>query len=267
MNKTQIEWALNPDGTPGYTWNPITGCLNGCEYCYARRLANTRLRERYLANDNITNELFHGTRDDQEEQLMEALSNPFYPRFWEERVLGPWDQYARYRPKGIFVCDMSDLFGLGVPEKWTQDVLHTIRNSKGHRFYLLTKQPQNLIKWSPFPENCYVGVTATNAAQYTNAVDWLMEIEAKIKFMSFEPLLEYFPVLAIKGAEYMRWLDWIIIGAQTKPTVMPELEWVNEILSAANKASIPVFLKDNLKPLWGIPPLDDDVVLRQEMPK
>ena len=23
MNKTSIEWAKNPDGTPGFTWNPI----------------------------------------------------------------------------------------------------------------------------------------------------------------------------------------------------------------------------------------------------
>ncbi|KKK91159.1 hypothetical protein LCGC14_2715740, partial [marine sediment metagenome] len=53
MNKTKIEWVKNPDGTQGYTWNPITGCLNGCDYCYARRLANTRLKERYLANPKV----------------------------------------------------------------------------------------------------------------------------------------------------------------------------------------------------------------------
>ena len=51
MNKTSIEWVKNPDGSQGYTWNPVTGCLNGCEYCYARRLANTRLRDRYLKNE------------------------------------------------------------------------------------------------------------------------------------------------------------------------------------------------------------------------
>lgn len=53
MNKTSIEWAKNPDGTQGYTWNPVTGCLNGCEYCYARKLANGRLKSRYLANSGI----------------------------------------------------------------------------------------------------------------------------------------------------------------------------------------------------------------------
>ena len=31
MNKTPIEWVKNPDGSQGYTSNPITGCLNGCD--------------------------------------------------------------------------------------------------------------------------------------------------------------------------------------------------------------------------------------------
>ncbi len=85
MNKTQIEWALNPDGTQGYTWNPITGCLNGCEYCYARRLANTRLRERYLANRNIPSpkDVPFEYRIGRE---MLVGNDPFYPRFWEDRI-------------------------------------------------------------------------------------------------------------------------------------------------------------------------------------
>lgn len=30
--KTKIDWCDS-------TWNPVTGCLHGCEYCYARRIA------------------------------------------------------------------------------------------------------------------------------------------------------------------------------------------------------------------------------------
>lgn len=33
MNKTKIDWCDS-------TWNPVTGCLHGCEYCYARAIAN-----------------------------------------------------------------------------------------------------------------------------------------------------------------------------------------------------------------------------------
>ena len=32
MQKSNIEWCDS-------TWNPVTGCKHGCEYCYARRIA------------------------------------------------------------------------------------------------------------------------------------------------------------------------------------------------------------------------------------
>jgi len=31
MNRTKIEWVKGPNGEPGYTWNPVTGCLHRCE--------------------------------------------------------------------------------------------------------------------------------------------------------------------------------------------------------------------------------------------
>jgi len=55
-------------------------------------------------------------------------------------------------------------------------------------------------------------------------------------------------------------VNWLIIGAQTKPTVYPQIEWVDEITEACRRAGIPYFLKDNLRPLLG-----DNLV--QEMPK
>lgn len=70
----------------------------------------------------------------------------------------------------------------------------------------------------------------------------------------------------------------LIIGAQTKPTVLPRLEWLPGIVQAADKADIRVFLKDNLKPLLfkdaitGQAALDAGLLtwageLRQEMPR
>lgn len=32
MQKSKIEWCDS-------TWNPVTGCLHGCGYCYAKRIA------------------------------------------------------------------------------------------------------------------------------------------------------------------------------------------------------------------------------------
>jgi len=296
MNRTSIEWVRNPDGTQGYTWNPITGCLNGCDYCYARKLAHGRLKERYLANWNVSppDLIPYGMK------YIAPSHNPFYPRFWPERI--PKDRYVTFKqidrvrenPKGIFVCDMGELFGDWVPEAWQEQVFRVIRFNPWHRFYLLTKQPQNLIKWSPFPPNAWVGVTATNQDMYDAAVYYLNRIEAKIKFISLEPLLHHVHLPNYKD------VDWPIIGALTgtkyrlleisqqwniqninqgltlmpygnKWTLQPPIEWVEEIVRAADKAGIPVFLKDNLMPLiidqprvpsWS----SDNKGLRQELP-
>lgn len=243
MNKTSIEWVKNPDGTQGYTWNPITGCLNNCAYCYARKLANGRLKSRYLANENIAP---IGTMIVGAAMGEKALKDPFYPRFWEDRLWDlPIEEYAE--PRGIFVCDMSDLFGNGIPEEWTKKVFDRMWWGKQHRFYLLTKQPQNLIKFSPFPDNCWVGVTATGPEMFIDALANLKQVEAKVKYISVEPYLIKMPGRFID--DYGWWLDWLIIGSQTKPYRPPTTESVQEIVQACDKAGMPVFLKENLKPL------------------
>ena len=262
MNKTSIEWVKNPDGSQGYTFNPISGCLNSCPYCYARKLANTRLRDVYLQEGR-------GVLPDALGWLEEDVAtDPFYPRFWPDKLEQPM---KRKQPAGIFTCDMSDLFGIGVPEQWTHSVFNFIERCPQHRFYLLTKQPQNLIKFSPFPDNCWVGVSATNWLMFSNALGHLASIQAKVKYLSFEPLLERIQFDMMQKMLFPRAIDWVIIGAQTKPYKPPELSWVREIVEAANEAGIPVFLKNNLAPLSGPERLwqgfHQGQGLRQELPE
>ena len=287
MNKTQIEWAKNPDGSQGYTWNPITGCLNhingickgGNFPCYAYRLSNTRLREKYLSGSSQI--FIDGLKS---KPVEEAMSDPFYPRFWEERLgnFGKPDSYGYQvirHPKGIFVCDMGELFGDWIPSDWQKVIFNYIKDYPEHRFYLLTKQPQNLIKFSPFPNNCWVGITVTNEGiaypdMMEEACRSLAEIKATVKYISFEPLLSSIyklDLLEIWG------INWLIIGAQTKPYKPPKIEWVREIVEAADKAGIPVFLKNNLMPIMGGYPIpkenmwaykfkNGEFLLRQELP-
>jgi len=274
MNDSKIEWVLNPDNkTLGKTQNPVTGCSNGCPYCYARRLANGRLKQRYLRNRNIAP--IKGKANLSGDIYLDPISDPFYPRFWPERMEGLAKRNARIHkkgfliePMGVFIVDMGDLFGIGIPGKWTSEVLDLIRDNGYDRFYLLTKQPQNLIKFSPFPDNCWVGVTATNVESLNNACHYLGMIEAKVRYISFEPLLARIGLTWFMTGK----VDWVIIGACTgtlndlklmlvkypdltlmpygkRWTLQPKLEWVREIVEACDKAGVKVFLKDNLKPL------------------
>jgi len=272
VNKTSIEWVLNPDGTQGYTCSDKTGCLNhtpeglclgGLFPCYAHRLARGRLRYRYLGGNCIPAPY---------EFNSQVILDPFYPRFRPERL----EQIRKHKkPVGIFLDDMSDWMGDYWRTEWTEMELQVMRDCPQHRFYTLTKQPQNLIKWSPFLSNCWVGVTATDANMALEAMNKLSFIEASIRYLSLEPLLgrmdeifEPFPA-GLEGFTP----DWLIIGActgrkseilelcQRNPaltsmpygriwTAQPRLEHVQEIVEAADRAGIKVFLKDNLKPLF-----------------
>lgn len=248
MNHTTIPWVLNPDGTQGYTLNPISGCLNGCSYCYARKLANGRLKSRYLANNILP------THSEPNHEAHHA--DPFYPRFWPEKLK---EISPKQKLRGIFVCSMSDLFGIGVPEDWTRQVMDAIKECPQHRFYLLTKQAQNMVKYSPFPDNAWVGISATNYAMANNARYYLQQIKAKVKYLSIEPLLE--PLQDKRECQFNllgEGINWLVLGCQTKPVILPRPEWVREILAEGDKASIPVFVKPPMSTLMGI--------ARQEFP-
>ncbi len=276
MNKTKIEWCE-------YTLNPITGCLNhinglckGGDFpCYAYKLAHGRLKQRYLANTNLALnakggvfKLIIGGRTTAGRKG--DYADPFYPRLWPHRFT------VKGIPKGsrIFLNDMSDWVGIGIPEEWTQKVLDFIRANPDYTFLTLTKQPQNLPKFSPFPENCWVGVTATNGHHFVNALDNLVHVKAPVQFISFEPLLDWhIESWLIEDLKSQPEIKWLIIGQQTpiSAKTQPQIEWVQEIVEAADKAGIPVFLKGNLRslftrilPTWAA---DDYGTLRQEFPK
>lgn len=232
MHRTKQEdsFVRNQDGTLGFYSNPITGCLNGCFYCYARSMANDdnwlRLKQRYLSNNNIAPP--YGN--------FSAKGDPFYPRFWSKELQ---EIRKRKKPAGIFICDMGELFGDWIPRDWQDAVFETIRACPQHRFYLLTKQPQNLHLFSPYPDNCWVGVSATDGKMAQGALLYLREIKSSIKFVSFEPLLSKV-ILDCEG------LDWGVIGAQSKPRLLPEPEWVSGLIRCLDQAGAKVFLKDSL---------------------
>lgn len=207
--------------------------------------------------------------------------NGFEPAFYPEAFLSPL--YLK-KPSIIGCAFMGDLFGDWVnplqlilyrtlpdaPVVLKDAIFTTIELCPQHKFLFLTKCPWNLIKWSPFPVNCWVGVTATSNLQFLIAIDHLSQIDAPIKFISFEPLLNGIgkDICLIKET-----IDGLIIGAQTNPYRPPKIEEVEEIVKAADKAGIPVFLKNNLVPMIASSPnpekikLYDAMGLRQEMPK
>ena len=70
-------------------------------------------------------------------------------------------------------------------------------------------------------------------------------------FVSMEPLLQPFEGV---GVQAVKKVGWCIIGAMTGPgskAHQPKREWVESIVTDAKTAGVPVFMKDNLKGVWG----------------
>jgi protein gp37 len=235
MNKTKIEWC-------DYTINPVKGlCPVACPYCYARRLY-----KRFKWNPEIRFDI----------SVFDKCG---------------YLEVCHSDPQRIFVGSTMELFGDWIKSEWLEEIFDATSDYPNHRFLFLTKQPQNLIQWSPFPENVYIGVTTTDTYMAVKGLQYLDKIQAKVKFISFEPLLSQTCMTASSLAA----IGWVIVGAQTGPYKPPEISWAKEIVDAADKAGIPVFLKENLKPLLqgsGLAPMIEypwayrSGQLRQEVP-
>ncbi len=251
MNKTKIEWC-------DMTFNPVTGCLHGCEYCYARRIA-----ERFGGHsDKNTSYACHPLRDGHALYEMEEPAKKYDGR--GKLVVAPFPcafepTFHRYRleepqklknPQTIFVCSMADLFGDWVPDSWIQTVFEACDKAPQHRYLFLTKNPERYCKLVntgklPKRDNFWYGSTldSMKAKRYPGRI-------SDNTFVSIEPLREHMDVgLGSFGGD-----RWIIIGAETgnrKGKVVPEKEWVDTICEAAEITDAAVFMKDSLIPIVG----------------
>lgn len=229
MNKSKIEWCDS-------TWNPVTGCLHKCPYCYAKKIAK-RFGEHKEGQGIIE---LHWKRES-------PYPYDFYPTFHKYRL----DEPARKtRPRKIFVCSMADLFGDWVPDEWIQEVFETCKKAPQHKYLFLTKNPKRLCELAnmdklPADNNFWYGstVTSKNSLRYPGRFK-------DNTFLSIEPLLE--PLDAGLGS--FGNAKWIIIGAETgnrKDKIVPKREWIENIVEAASITRIPIFMKNSLKELMG----------------
>ena len=193
-------------------------------------------------------------------------TDPFFPRFWKNKLNDKILKSRKWR--GIFLVDMGELFGPWLPPDWTRRVLDITKNYPLNRYYVLTKQYEELTRHSPFNDNTWVGCSATNLDTTVLAAKALQRIEAHIKFLSLEPLQARMNISAATLSAYG--IGWIIIGAQSKPTINPEVDWVREVVESAVAARIPVFLKNSLDDVLPVESIFRDpgsYELRQEMPE
>ena len=255
--KTKIDWCDS-------TWNPVTGCRHGCRYCYARSIAkrfcgynidpvgdsitvyDARVSNPIIELDNQLSKV------DRKGQVRPAV----YP-FGFTPTLHRYtlDQPSKWcKPRTIFVCSMADLFGSWIPDEWITEVFNACMAAPQHRYLFLTKNPKRYIDLATkglLPvkhDNFWFGSTTTTPE---TEFFWHDNLNT---FVSIEPILAPFKGLVDDGIYPTSKTNWIIIGAETgnhKNKNVPEKAWIEEIVSTAKKAGIPVFMKESLRDIMG----------------
>lgn len=267
MYKTKIDWAET-------TWNPVTGCLHGCEYCYARRIAERFGGASETHNNECCNEcqwITEGTGE------IHSLNEPIFDFDSGRNAPFPFDfdpTFHRYKldepqrwkkPRNIFVCSMGDLFGEWVPNQWIEQILEACDNASQHRYLFLTKNSDRYAyiddllprhRRPPHVAEMWFGQSYTGIGDYRPITTSVM----RQTFASIEPILHSLTERDVVNIAATN--DWVIVGAETgnrKDKIIPKKEWIQEIADICLQEGTFVFMKESLRDLMG-----DD--FKQEFP-
>lgn len=248
--KTKIDWCDS-------SWNPITGCLHGCAYCYADRMA--RRFGCHMKPETDFPVLDYPIRNTDTYAYMRVAGisagtiqpypYDFTPTFHKYRLKIPQDWK---KPQTIFVCSMADMFGEWVPDEWIQEVFEACAKAPQHRYLFLTKNPNrynDLAAKGMLPQEHWYGYTATSQKMlwtFHHADECLV----KNLFLSIEPILAPMQPGFCSHVP----ADWVIVGAETgqrKSKVVPERKWIDDILMECEYGGRPIFMKESLRELMG----------------
>ncbi len=214
MAQSSIEWTE-------MTWNPTTGCDKvsaGCKFCYAEVMAK-RLKA----------------------MGQKKYANGFALTLHPESINIPFEWKT---PKVVFVNSMSDLFHDDVPLSFIQSVFEVMNRTPQHTYQILTKRAERLLElhhhlnWT---HNIWMGVSVENQ-KVVDRIDFLRKTDAKVKFLSCEPLIGPLKDLNLEN------IDWVIVGGESGRKSRPMLEsWVWQIRIQCNLAGVAFFLNNGVE--------------------
>jgi len=215
---SKIEWT-------DATWNPVRGCTKispGCKHCYAETFS----------------ERFRGVKG-------HPFEHGFDIRMVPEKLGEPirWSTSRR-----IFVNSMSDLFHPKVADEYIEKVCRVMLAANWHTYQVLTKRSERMsellqtkLRAAAQAPHIWWGVSVENREHGLPRIDHLRAANAKMTFLSIEPLIEDLGEFSLKG------INWAIVGGESGPGARPmNAAWVRSIRKQCRGAKVPFFFKQ-----WG----------------
>lgn len=216
------------------TWNPVTGCLHACRFCWARRLAEIKLKN------------------------YRRYRQGFVPRLNEEEF------HAKFEEGDfVFVSDMGDLFGNFTPKEWILRVLDHVKKFPKTYFLFLTKNPSRYVNFiEDFPDNVIVGTTIetnkddlyldnkiSSAPIPSLRYESFKKLEWNKKFISIEPILDFDTEIFLKWIEEIEPIM-VYVGYDNYDNHLPEppLAKTLKLIEALREKML--VIKKTIRPAW-----------------
>lgn len=256
MTNTKIEWA-------DHTFNPWVGCAKvspGCAHCYAETLMDHRLGKARWGKG--------------QPRVRTSEANWKQPVKWNKET-----ERTGTRPR-VFCASLSDWLDDEVPAEWLYDLLALIHKTPNLIWLLLTKRPENFERrlkaaaaqctidplditdrihswldarreWSRIPENVWIGASVEDQARADERIPRLLEIPARVRFLSCEPLLGPVDLIGSKWTvstdEPNPKIGWVIAGGESGfGARIMRPEWARSLRDQCVAAGVPFHFKQ-----WG----------------
>lgn len=280
-DKTEISWADS-------TFNPWEGCQKvgpGCDHCYAET-RNARFGGGQAPNWGPG-----------APRRRTSESNWRKPLQWQAKAAEFMAKHGRRQR--VFCASLADWLDNSVPVEWRRDLLRLVFQTPDLDWLLLTKRIGNIKgmledvirsieaqpDWSDHrdgqpdetlrnwladwlllgkaPGNAWIGATITSQAEADRDIPKLLDVPARVRFLSMEPLLgpvdlrsidvsgeeEILPLGAtwLGREEYGPRLDWVIVGGESGPGARPmHPDWARSLRDQCAAVGVPFLFKQ-----WG----------------
>lgn len=220
-----IEWT-------DHTFNPWTGCTKvspACDYCYA---------EAWSKRSGHVEWGPHGNR-----RRTKTWGNPIK---WNRQAE---NEGRRFRVFCASLADVADNHR-SIEPTWRVELSELIDATPWLDWLLLTKRPQNLLRLYPWwqvqmPSNIWVGTTVENQSEADKRIPYLLNIPARVRFLSCEPLLG-----PVNLRPSMGWLggasglQWVITGGESGSQYRPaDPQWFRHLRDQCDASGVPFLFK------------------------
>ena len=268
---TKIEWA-------NHTFNPWFGCQKvgpGCDHCYAEGWAKRSglvqwgpgTDRRRSSEANWRKPIKWNRQAEIQHNAWQAFKET-HPGLTDAQLVEAG--FAKPERPRVFCASLADVFDNAVPDAWRMDLFSLIAKTPYLDWLLVTKRVGNVMRmcsgdglmFDMIADRVWLGVTICNQEEAGRDIPKLMQIPAKVRWLSMEPLLgpvdlsRWLDIIQYEdGAAWMRrnighlhdMLDWVVVGGESGPHARPmHPAWARSLRDQCAAAGVPFLFKQ-----WG----------------